>query len=287
MRLVYFFMLTHFVVFSQISTKVDSTNVLIGDQINFTISATLKNPSSFNEFSDTVGKFEIIDKSIIDTIQNDSLWILQQKYVLSIWDSGTFYIPALKMESFTSDSIEVYCNTIQTNINEDFKDIKEPINLSITFMEILPFLIAFLILILLLFLIRYLLKNKSEKPITKVVQKEILLPYQIALNELQKLKDENLLKKELVKDYHIKLSEIVRRYIEDGIGFQAMELTTNEILNELKQRKIETNKISEFFKISDLAKFAKLKPLEIENKECMDIAIEFVKNTKPKNDELQ
>lgn len=273
--------------FGQIETKVDSSSILIGDQIEFSIKSNLKDLKNWKSFTDYIGKFEIINTSSTDTIKKDDGWILSQSYTLTHWDSGTFFIPAITMEEMTSDSLLVYINTVKTNKEEGLKDIKEPVNTPFSLEEALPYILIFFCVILLGFLSYYYFKNKKKT--IKVEEKvEIIIPpFQIALNLLLKLKDKNLLKQNEVKEYHSQISEILRRYIESGLNLKAMEISSNEIISSLKQQKIETSSIEKVFTISDLAKFAKFKPLEIENKQCLEMAILFVEQTKPRQDELQ
>ena len=267
--------------FGQIETKIDSSSILIGDQIEFSIKSNLKDLKNWKTFTDYIGKFEIINTSSIDTVKIDDRWILNQSYTLTHWDSGTFFIPAITMEEMTSDSLLVYINTVKTIKEEGLKDIKEPVNTPFSFEEALPYILIFFCVILLGFLIYYYIRNKKKT--VKVEEKvEIIIPpFQIALNLLLKLKDKNLLKQNEVKEYHSQISEILRRYIESGLNLKAMEISSNEIISSLKQQRIETSSIEKVFTISDLAKFAKFKPLEIENKECLEMAMLFVEQTKP------
>jgi hypothetical protein len=247
----------------------------------------LNDLKNWKTFTDSIGKFEIIHTSETDTLKTDSGWVLNQNYTLTHWDSGTFYIPSITMGKLTSDSILVYVNTIKTNKEEGIKDIKEPVNTPISFLEVLPYILIFICIVLIGLLIYFYFKNKKKR--IKIVEKveEIIPPHQIALDLLLRLKDKNLLKQNEVKEYHSQISEILRRYIESGLSLKAMEISSNEIVFSLQQQRIDTKSIEKVFTISDLAKFAKFKPLEIENKECLEMAILFVEQTKPKQDELQ
>jgi cell division protein YceG involved in septum cleavage len=191
------------------------------------------------------------------------------------------------MEEQTSDSILVYINTIESLIEGDIKGIKQPINTPISLKEILPYILIFLLILLVSLFIYHQLKNRKKTVKVEEKIEVIIPPFQIALNLLYKLKDKNLLKQNEVKEYHSQISEILRRYIENGLDLKAMELSSNEIVSSLKQQRIDTISIEKVFRISDLAKFAKFQPLEIENKECLEMAILFVEQTKPKQNELQ
>ena len=281
------FLIIPFFLFAQIETKIDSSSILIGDQIKLSVKSNLNDLKNWKTFKDSIGKFEIISSSQIDTLQTDSGWILNQNYTLTHWDSGTFYIPSISMEEQTSDSILVYINTIESLIEGDIKGIKQPINTPISLKEILPYILIFLLILLVSLFIYHQLKNRKKTVKVEEKIEVIIPPFQIALNLLLKLKDKNLVKQNEVKEYHSQISEILRRYIENGLDLKAMELSSNEIVSSLKQQRIDTISIEKVFRISDLAKFAKFQPLEIENKECLEMAILFVEQTKPKQNELQ
>ena len=51
------------------------------------------------------------------------------------------------------------------------------------------------------------------------------------MNGLEKLKGEKLWQAGKVKDYYTELTDIVRIYIEERYGVQAIEMTTEEILD--------------------------------------------------------
>ena len=271
-------------IFAQLSVKVDSTNILIGDQINYSIKANLLDGDSLPHFTDTIGVLEIVSKSAVDSIKTDEGWQLTQSYVLTVWDSGVYYIPSIKFKSFISDPIAIMVNTIEIAEDAELKDIKAPKHTPISFEELTPYLLAILILALLIYTIRSFIKNR-EKTQTDIKNVERKIPaYIIALKELEKLNVKKLWQENHVKEYYSELCEIIRTYIENGIGTPAMEIPTNEILFQLKQKGIKTTKLKELLTRADLAKFAKAKPLQIENEESLKIGHDFIHQTKPQKE---
>jgi len=76
-----------------------------------------------------------------------------------------------------------------------------------------------------------------------------------------------------------------RSYLEGRFSVNAMESTTDEIIAEykgLEENKALSKKLKEILQQCDLAKFAKFKPTEDENKRIMKSALDFVSHTKPK-----
>jgi hypothetical protein len=140
-------------------------------------------------------------------------------------------------------------------------DIKGNIHVGYTFMEILPYILLFLIVVALVFLGYYFWKKRQPK------EKEIYIPkippFDMAMQNLKELDNARLLKEGNVKEYYVRLTDILRRYIEDELNIPAMESTTFEIMGTLRNKDIskETKeKIEELLKESDFVKFAKYEP---------------------------
>ena len=123
MKKLLIFLLLPTAMLAQFSVKVDSTNILIGDQINFYIEANIIDGDSIPNFTNTLGALEIISKSPVDSVKTEQGWQLTQSYVLTVWDSGVYYIPSVRFKSFVSDSIAIVVNTIEMAEDAELKDI--------------------------------------------------------------------------------------------------------------------------------------------------------------------
>ena len=125
----------------------------------------------------------------------------------------------------------------------------------------------------------------NTKPQIKKVIPKVIIPSDVtAIKELTKLNKQQLWQSGRIKEYQSELSEIIRRYTENRFNFIALELATDEILKELKSRlnAEQLANIRTLLQRADLAKFAKSKPNDSENKESMTLAKQFVNNTKAK-----
>ena len=108
-------------------------------------------------------------------------------------------------------------------------------------------------------------------------------PHEIALEELKKLEAERLWQQGLIKQYHSRLTDIIRTYIEHRYGIIAMEMTTGEILVALSRaisEKESSEKLSLLLQLADMVKFAKVQPLPGENEMAMQQSTDFVIATK-------
>ena len=88
-------------------------------------------------------------------------------------------------------------------------------------------------------------------------------PKQKALTELQQLIDAELWRRDS-KSHYVELSSIVRKYFESAVGIHAPEQTTEEFLKEIQSSQIFPadlkQQLARFLELSDLVKFAGVKP---------------------------
>jgi len=246
--------------------------------------------------NDTISKnIEIIEKSKIDSVLSDNKQqiVLKQKITITSFDSGYYAIPPIRFNfKKPNDSIIHFketnplllkVNTIAVDTTKNIKPIKSPIEAPVSFMEVLPWILAAIAFAVLVFLIIYFIrKRKKKEPLLKLRSKPERPAYEIALESLNKLKEEKLWQKGFIKKYHSRLTEIIRIYIEQRFNIQAIEMTSEEILQQVSKLKINDDlkdKIKQMLILADLVKFAKEKPLPSDQELSMNNAIAFVKNT--------
>ena len=276
-KLIFIFLLFSNVLLSQ-TAILDTNSILIGEQVKFKITNELSNTETWPIYNDTIiNGIEIINKSTIDTINK----IIIQYFTITSWDSGSYYIPSIHFSKENkTDGLLLNVNNVTLEKGAKLKDIKQPINAPISWIDIWPFLIGLLILILIILIINYIISKKHNK--IRIAPKIIISADILALKELDELEKAKIWQAGDIKKYHAKISEIIRRYIEIRFKFIALELTTNEIVKNL-ENKISSEQIKEIKLVlerADLAKFAKSKPIDIENTESMQLAKDFVFSTK-------
>jgi len=117
------------------------------------------------------------------------------------------------------------------------------------------------------------------------VSEEIMLPaHVIALRQLEEVLAEELIKRGLVKLFYIRVSNILRYYLENRFGLRAPESTTEEFLVELGSSSVlqPTHKelLKAFLTHCDLVKFAKLHPSDEEVQRTLDTCRDLIDTTK-------
>lgn len=123
-----------------------------------------------------------------------------------------------------------------------------------------PFIALLLLVISGVLLFFYFKRRKLTSQIDVALSKP---PHEIAIEELKDLLDMKLIEKDLVKEYYIRLSDIIRKFIEARFKIFALDRTTWELYREMRLKKIERKRVDgirDFLEDCDLVKFAKYIP---------------------------
>ena len=127
------------------------------------------------------------------------------------------------------------------------------------------------------------LRLKANKPIItsiRIVKK--VLPHQRAMKAIDEIKADHMQTSEDQKAYYTRLTDALRQYIRERFGFNAMEMTTSEIIQHLRETGDQTmiSELKDLFETADLVKFAKYSTLLGENDQNLVNAINFIDQTK-------
>ena len=124
------------------------------------------------------------------------------------------------------------------------------------------------------------LRRRKRRPVEPRRQ----TPEEIAQAALAQLLAENLPARGLVKEFYLRLTGIVRQYVEDTTGIRAPEQTTEEFLRDMRSRAAfppeRSVRLAEFLEAADLVKYAGQQPEEGQIDQAIARAHEFV-NLKP------
>ena len=244
---------------------------------------------------------EVVDLSHPDTIRlkNNRLQIKQEVLVTS-FDSGLYYIPPFKYvfgeDTFATESLSL--KIVPVDVPEeataaDIKDIKDVAEPPFVLWDFIPVWLLVLILVLVLlavaayYAIKYFKNRKVEELLPPAKR---ILPYELAMQELQALRESKLWQQGQEKQYYTRLVDILREYIDSRFGINAMEMTSSQILDALRRNKDtkEVNKyLNEILSMADFVKFAKMRPMPDDNERVMRQAFEFVELTRPQLPEEQ
>ena len=278
-------------------SSVDTTKIKIGEQINYEIK--INTDSIFNirfEENKIFNPFELIEEFNIDTLKKEGQITLIKKFSITSFEPG---VQTLRPQKILVNDILYYSDSILIDVlnvkvdtvSKKFFDIK-----NITELQKnndgwwKKYLLGFFILSLIFIGYRF----YKKLLISKSQNEKVPLPIEKAIIALQLLESKDLKEQLDYKEYYSKLTDIVKNYLEEDISLDALESTTDELVNKLELLKdagklsLNQETITNFksvLKTADLVKFAKSNPgIEIasSDKKLLETVLLNTKDAIPK-----
>ncbi len=241
---------------------------------------------------------EVVDVPEADTTMlGNNLMEIKQDIIIQSFDSGDYVIPEIRYligrDTLKSNklSLKVYPVDVSQmeTINPD-ADIEKGDS---KWYDFLPdflidywewILLALIIIPLATYLIIRFRKKGLAMPFKSAAPK--LSPYEVAIRDLTHLKDRNLCASGQEKEYYTELTDILRIYLQERFGINAMEMTSSQItrtLNENEETRLPNKLMRQILEIADFVKFAKVRPMPEDNVRSFNAAMQFVEDTKPED----
>ena len=282
-----------------VEAKIDSLQILIGEQakVQLQVAMDAKQRAVFPAYTDTLVRgVEIIETVKPDTqfLNDHQRMLITQEYIVTSFDSALYYLPPMPVtvdgKEYRSKALalKVYSMPVDTLHPDQFFG-QKPVMKAPFAWEDWYGLIAcsFLALPLLGLLIYLIIRIRDNKPIIRKIKVEPKLPpHQAAMKEIERIKTEKIWQKGQSKEYYTELTDVLRNYMAERFGFNAMEMTSSEIIDKLQDisDKESIKDLMFLFQTADLVKFAKHSPLMNENDMNLVNAVEFINNTKVEAD---
>lgn len=258
--------------YAQVSSKIDTTSIRIGEQFNYEITVDQTKDVRFPKFeADSLNRIGVVTSHKIDSLKNQ----LIKKYTLTSFDSGRYVIPGqeiyIRDKRFLTDQVIIDVATVPVDtIKQPLYHIKEIQNEPYLFSDYLNYFWGLIVLLIVIGVILYFVLR--DKPTEEEIMSRIP-PFDAAKQRLLELDKKELITQNKIKTYYVELTDIVRTFIEREMNIPALESTTDELLetiadfNSSSKLNIPSEtmlKLKELLKEADLVKFAKSKPLQNE-----------------------
>jgi len=282
-----------------VTAKIDSAQIKIGQQTKIRLQVLVDEGQkvTFPTFRDTVvGNVFLVKAGAPETKKmSDNKVEISKAYTVTSFDSALYYIPPMVVivgnKDYPTQSISLKVMTVPVDtVHADrFYGEKSIMKAPFVWSDwIGMFIFSILALALIAILVYFSIRLHDNKPIIKHIRVEPkLTPHQQAMKEIEEIKEEKLeLKREDPKEYYTRLTEAIRKYIKERFYFNAMEMTSQEIIDRLTEMndKEALSDLSVLFRTADLVKFAKHAPELNENDANLVKAVDFINQTKAEED---
>ncbi len=286
-----------------VEARISPIEILVGEQAQVTLTATMKEGSQavfpvFKPTQQLIPGVEVLSSSEVGVkaVGNGNVE-RSVVYMLTSFDDTLYYLPPFIVQidgkPYQSKNLALKVLTIEVDTlhAENFFPAKPVQDNPFLWSEWSPaFWLSVLMLVLMIIGYYLYLRLRDNKPIIATIRiVKRLLPHQKAIKEIEALRTEhrsmNEDNQESQKEYYTKLTDALRRYIEERYGFSAMEMTSSEIIDRLMKSPDakSLDELRQLFSTADLVKFAKYSTLINENDANLMNALEFINETKLEN----
>ena len=277
-----------------VKAEVDSMMMWVGQQTGLHVEVTCDagRQIDFPAFRDTIVRgLEIVPPVRTDTqyVNDGQRMTVVRSYTVTCFDSALIYVPGIPVsvdgQEYESNSLALafMIYDIPEGAEKQIFPPKANMKTPLKFYEVKGVVLDWLLAAIGLTVgILLLLSFYNNKPIIKRIRIEAKIPAHVkAIDGIEELRRSGGSHSDDAKEYYTQLTDLVREYINERFGFNATEMTSDEILEHLEESRSRESlkELSELFTTSDMAKFAKYKPLLGENDRNLVTAMEFVKET--------
>lgn len=229
------------------------------------------------------------------TAMGNDRYEIRRKIIIQSFDSGLYTLPPVLYingdETIASAPLALKVVPVPVDTLTDIHDYADVYDVNTKWYDNFPdwmvdygFWILLTLIIISVgawWLIRKMRKKDCIKSVVNVKKEP---PYDVAVRELNELRDEHLCENGLEREYYTRLTEILRVYLQNRFSINAMEMTSSQILDELErddETRMGRNTMNRILEMADFVKFAKVRPLPDDNVNTWKSAMKFVEETKP------
>ena len=283
-----------------VEQRIDSLQMLIGQQTILHLKATARKGAkvvmpSFKPQDQIIPGIEVVEQKGDTSQVGDDQMVVSRNYTITSFDEKVYAIPALNVKidgkSFHGNPLALKVLTVPVDTvhpNQFYPPKTVQDNPFLWSEWSFAFWLSLLMIIIcgaMLYLRNRLKKNKPIITRIRIIKR--VPAHEKALKEINDIKQHHTTSnQETQKEYYTHLTNTLRAYIVSRFGFNAMEMTSSEIIDNLRasgdQKMIDELRM--LFSTADLVKFAKYEIPMNENDANLVNAINFIDQTK--TDEL-
>ncbi len=249
-----------------------------------------------NHAGDTItGNVEIIKNLTPDTTDIGSgRREIRRELVIQSFDSGLYTLPPFLYvsgkDTFASNALVLKVIPVPVDTLKTIHDYEGVVKPSTKIWDYIPdFIVDYwwiylAVIVVAATVLLWFVYFRGKKSLPLVPKKKPVPPYEAAMLELNKLKNEKLCESGHEKEHYTRLTEILRIYLDRRFGINAMEMTSTQILDRIKtnsEAKPSAPIMRQILEMADFVKFAKVRPLPDDNVKAFNNAVKFVEDTKP------
>jgi len=283
----------------QVSAALDSAYILMGKQTALHTSvvqdASVQGHWLIDSAKTLVPEVELSRKLDADTtdLGNNRVQI-DRALIIQSFDSGLYVLPPLVYvagsDTFRTEELALKVIPVPVDTMTTVHTYGDTLSLPSHFWDFLPDWITdnwgwiLLALGVIALVVLYFVFRKKDIKAAILPKPKPVPPYELAMQQLNALRDMQLCEHGREKEFYTRLTEILRVYLEQRFGINAMEMTSTQIrsaINANETTRPNHKYVNQILEVADFVKFAKVRPLPADNARSFNSAMQFVEATKP------
>jgi hypothetical protein len=278
---------------ARVSSKVDRLIITVGELINYEMEVEF--PKGYAVAipppGAQLGEFLIRNYEFPPPEIKGERMVQKFKFQITAYSTGETIIPRVPVvitkdqkpvKVVLTEEIRISVAAVTGAEDMEIKDVKPPLLAPFDYRP-LVILGAVLLGLAIIAAIAFAAVRRMRRPKVEIPE-PLPAPEVLALKELSELEALSLLEKGETDRYYTKLSEIFRRYLGLRFSVYALEFTTGEIVDALKNKWLEHavfTSVQQLLEECDLVKFAKHAPDAKDQREMMPRSKKIIEQTTP------
>ena len=282
----------------RVESKISSMEMLVGEQVAITVTAHAKDTArvDFPRSLLVPNGIEVLEAIEEPPVEEGNGMVSRRcNYILTSFNDTLYPLPPIPVRISGKEyntnqlALQVLTVDVDTTNFEKYYGPKTIQELPMSWKDDewgKALSLSFLAVVLLLVCIWLMVRLKSNKPIIahiRIIKR--VPPHQKAMKAIDEIKADRMVTAENPKEYYTRLTDTLRQYINERYGFNAMEMTSSEIIERLMNTDDpkSLDELRQLFTTADLVKFAKYSTMINENDANLVSAIDFINQTKQEN----
>jgi len=277
-----------------LKTSVEPRSVTIGTPFRYTLRSEAPKDLELvvPTLAGTIGEFQIVDFGTTPPREEHGRSVVERWFTLVTYTPGDKTIPGPtiqyrrggELQSVAAPDAVVIVQSLLDKPGAtpatDVRDIKGPVTVPRDYRPLAWIGVGVLALLGLIALVYRLLNRPRTAQAVRAQP-----PHEVALAALARLRADRLVEAGRQEEFYVRLSTIVRDYLEARFRLRAPEMTSEEFLQAAQRDPQllppQRARLGQFLSEADLVKFARHQPAPADADRAHDAAREFVESTAP------
>lgn len=259
-----------------VKASVSKDRILIGEPIVLKLEAEIPKNSETGWFKvDSLAHFEYLDDPVKDTQLNAVTILFKELHTITSFDSGSWTIPryviTINNNRYLTDSIRIDVGYSPADPSQPYHDIKDIVDVPDANQLYTNYIIA-VVTVLAIAALVWLLRRKKRIAGPATTTGPLLTPYEKASAELQALRASGLPSAGQLKQFYVKLNDILRNYFREQQLVTKPDASNDQLVVGVKSHLDNESvyRLAQSLRLADAVKFARYEPGDQEHEQVFN-----------------